>query len=156
MNTQCTRLMVDSHIRYFVMRFRAREVFFSIYLKACSHRAWTTAASTFLPSATKLWQGYVFTPLSVILFTGGVCLSACWDIHPPPGADPPPSRHSPRAVHAGRYGQQAGGTHPTGMHTCWHNAFELISQQYLCTEWVQDSSMVWSAKCITVVIAYFR
>ena len=24
----------------------------------------------------------------------------------------------PGAVHAGRYGQQAGGTHPTGMHTC--------------------------------------
>ena len=23
----------------------------------------------------------------------------------------------PRAVHAGRYGQQTGGTHPTGMHT---------------------------------------
>ena len=25
----------------------------------------------------------------------------------------------PCAVHAGRYGQQAGGTHPTGMHTCY-------------------------------------
>ena len=24
----------------------------------------------------------------------------------------------PGAVHAGRYGQQAGGTHPTGMHSC--------------------------------------
>ena len=24
----------------------------------------------------------------------------------------------PRAVHAGRYGQQEGGTHPTGMHSC--------------------------------------
>ena len=24
----------------------------------------------------------------------------------------------PEAVHAGRYGQQAGGTHPTRMHTC--------------------------------------
>ena len=33
---------------------------------------------------------------------------------PPPGADPPP----PFAVHAGRYGQHSGGTHPTGMHTC--------------------------------------
>ena len=30
----------------------------------------------------------------------------------PLGADTPP-----RTVHAGRYGQQAGGTHPTGMHT---------------------------------------
>ena len=32
----------------------------------------------------------------------------------PLGAEIPP----PPAVHAGRYGQQAGGTHPTGMHTC--------------------------------------
>ena len=57
-------------------------------------------------------------------------------IHPPPsrhstGADspeqtPPQSRHPPRAdtpqeqtVHAGRYGQQLGGMHPTGMHTCY-------------------------------------
>ena len=29
----------------------------------------------------------------------------------PSGADTPP-------VHAGRYGQQACGMHPTGMHTC--------------------------------------
>ena len=117
---------------------------------------------------------------------GSVCLSACCDTHPPPGADtlpadtpweadppgsrpprskaprgrhppwkqtppqeadtplgsrhlprdrpPPPrsrhlsgSRHPPsseehipqEAVHAGRYGQQAGDTHPTGMHTCY-------------------------------------
>ena len=27
--------------------------------------------------------------------------------------------HPPVAVHAGRYGQQAGGTHPTGMHSCF-------------------------------------
>ena len=31
---------------------------------------------------------------------------------PPPGADPP------SAQHAGRYGQCAGGTHPTGMQSC--------------------------------------
>ena len=43
---------------------------------------------------------------------------------PPPRADTPPQSRHPRradtppcAVHAGRYGQQAGGTHPTGMHT---------------------------------------
>ena len=29
-------------------------------------------------------------------------------VHPPPGA-----------VHAARYGQEAGGTHPTGMHSCF-------------------------------------
>ena len=30
------------------------------------------------------------------------------------------------AVHAGRYGQQAGGTHPTGMHSCLEKCFVRI------------------------------
>ena len=30
----------------------------------------------------------------------------------------PHGRYTPGAVHAGRYGQQADGTHPTGMHCC--------------------------------------
>ena len=34
--------------------------------------------------------------------------------HPRKSRHPPP----PPPVHAGRYGQQAGGTHPTEMHTC--------------------------------------
>ena len=62
----------------------------------------------------------------VILFTGrgGGCLSACWDTHPPPRQGrPPPGRAYPPgkadpplcAVHAWKYGQQAGGMHPTGM-----------------------------------------
>ena len=51
----------------------------------------------------------VFT--SVCLSTGG-CLPQCM-LGYTPG-----SRQPPCAVHAGRYGQQAGGTHPTGMHTC--------------------------------------
>ena len=58
---------------------------------------------------------------------GGVSASVHTGIHPPgsrhspkqasPGADPPGADTPPCAVHAGRYGQQAGGTHPTGMHT---------------------------------------
>ena len=68
----------------------------------------------------------------MILFTGrggGICLSACWDTTLLPGkADPPwqgdPSGKEtppgntdpPCAVHAGRYGEQAGGMHPTGMY----------------------------------------
>ena len=47
----------------------------------------------------------MFLHLSVILFTGGVC-------HTPLGR-----HHPPYAVHAGRYGQQGGGTHSTGMHS---------------------------------------
>ena len=49
---------------------------------------------------------------------------------PPPRQVHPPDRYTPQqvhppgqvhplgAVHAGRYGQQAGGMHPTGMHSC--------------------------------------
>ena len=111
----------------------------------------------FLPPATKLGQGYIFT---------GVCDSVHrrggtppGQVHPPrpgtspwagaspsldqvrPGTGTPPlSRYPPgtrytprtrytplgrypRAVHAGRYGQQAGGTHPTGMHSCSSTIF---------------------------------
>ena len=82
----------------------------------------------------------MFLHMSVILSTrGGVCsvhagilprAHTCWEqttplpgADKPPGADTPESRHPqeqtpPRAVHTGRCGQQAGGMHPTGMHTC--------------------------------------
>ena len=48
-----------------------------------------------------------------------------WDqVHPqnqvhPPGQVHPLGSSTPQAVHAGRYGQQAGSTHPTGMHSCY-------------------------------------
>ena len=88
-----------------------------------------------LPSATKLRRLCFYTCLSVILFTGAVCLSACWDTtprdqahtlpgpststpqdqahtpetrHPRPGRHPPGTRHTPWD-----------GTHPTGMHSCY-------------------------------------
>ena len=50
-----------------------------------------------------------------------------WQVHPqagtPPGQVHPPAGTPHQQVHppgrnAGRYGQQAGGTHPTGMHSC--------------------------------------
>ena len=51
---------------------------------------------------------------------------ACWDAPNPPSPRPETDplrdqRQAPRpgAVHAGRYGQQAGGTHPTGIHSCY-------------------------------------
>ena len=81
--------------------------------------------TTLLLPANEVCEGYVFTPVCHSVHGGGsVCLSACWDtpppgsrhpswsIHPHLGADTPPC-----AVHAGRYGQQAGGMHPTVMHT---------------------------------------
>ena len=76
-------------------------------------------ATSFLPPATKLVQGYVFTGMCDSV-QEGVCLSACWDTPPgsrhpleqtPPGADIPQSRHTPRRT-------CAGGTHPTEMQPC--------------------------------------
>ena len=52
-------------------------------------------ANLLLPAATKLGQGNVFTGVCDSVHRGGVCLSACWDTHPP-GADTPGSRHPPR------------------------------------------------------------
>ena len=34
----------------------------------------------------------------------------------------------PCAVHAGRYGQQAGGMHPTGMHSCFNMNSKHLSK----------------------------
>ena len=63
------------------------------------------------------WGKVMFLHVCVILFTGGVCLRACWNTnnHPPPGA-----------VHAGRYGQQAGGTDPTGMRSCLNSCCYVL------------------------------
>ena len=60
------------------------------------------------------WGKVIFSQASVILFTGGVCLSACWVTTPrpgPPGPDtpldqaPPGTRHPPVAEHtqSGQY-----------------------------------------------------
>ena len=50
----------------------------------------------FLPPANEVW--------GKVIFSGT----------PPPGPGTPP----PGAEHAGRYGQRAGGMHPTGMQSC--------------------------------------
>ena len=38
--------------------------------------------------------------------------------HPPGSRSTPPGPHTPPREHAMRYGQHAGGTHPTGMQSC--------------------------------------
>ena len=40
---------------------------------------------------------------------------------------PPQQQTPPCAVHAGRYRQEVGGMHPTGMHTCFENNFTSYS-----------------------------
>ena len=58
------------------------------------------------------WGKVIFSQECVILFTGGST-----SVHA--GIPPPPRLGAPRAEHAGRYSQHAGGTHPTGMQSCW-------------------------------------
>ena len=64
-----------------------------------------------------------FSQASVCPQWGGVSAPLHARIHPlqeqtPPRGSRHPPEQTPPAVHAGRYGQRAGGTHPTGMHTC--------------------------------------
>ena len=77
-----------------------------------------------------LGQGNIFSSVCQEFCTWGGLSQCMLGYHIPPGADllppeqtppgtsPPGSRHPPCAVHAGRYGQQAGGMHPTGMQSC--------------------------------------
>ena len=97
-----------------------------------------------LPPANEVWGKVIFLHLSVILFPGGVPgqvpspLAGThpgrytpWQVHPQqvhPQGRYTPIPHwtvtpSPQAVHARRYWQQAGSTHPTGMHSCFQIIF---------------------------------
>ena len=76
-----------------------------------------------------LGQGNVFAPHQVDTPTRG---------RPPSGrrprADTPPGRHPPWAdtsplLDTTGYGQQAGSTHPTGIHTCYLNVVENLKQK---------------------------
>ena len=74
---------------------------------------------SFFPPVNEVCEGYVFTRVCHLVHRGGVC----WDTTPradtPRSRHPPPSEQvPPYAVHAVRYGQQAGGMHPTGMQSC--------------------------------------
>ena len=114
----------------------------------------TKMSKSFLPPANEVWGKVIFLHLSVILFTGGEYLgryppgrytpgrSILQQVNPPAGTSPwqvhPPSRYTPQQVHPPQaytplrqcilgYGQQAGGTHPTGMHSCiLHNFYFYI------------------------------
>ena len=80
----------------------------------------------FLPPANKACEGYVFIPVCQSFCSQGA-LPQCMLGYPPPEQTSPRSRHPPDqappyAVHAGRYSQQAGGTHPTRMQSCLNRA----------------------------------
>ena len=94
-----------------------------------------------LPPVNEVWGKVMFLHLSVILLTG-VCPTPLCGCRPRPrlGQTPPPlglgrphgcrppgdrtdhpwmQTPGVRQAPSFRYGQQAGGTHPTGMHTCF-------------------------------------
>ena len=94
----------------------------------------------------------MFLQACVILFTGGVSASMHSGIHTPrsrhpqsrhppeqtpAGADTPWEQTPPAAEHAGRYGQRAGGTHSTGMQSCWVYVYIEIRGTYFCDTVVQ-------------------
>ena len=99
-----------------------------------SRLASTNALSTFrcliiITGRNEVLAKVIFLHLSVILFTGGCTRQ----VHPPPGPGrytppqqtppPGPGRYTPPRDQAGTppgYGQRSAGTHPTGMHSCWH------------------------------------
>ena len=87
----------------------------------------------------------MFSQVSVCQW-GGVCPIACWDTPPRPEATPtrasphrpeadiplgrhPLGRHPPAQCMVG-YGQQAGGTHPTGMHSCFFTRYTAKISKY--------------------------
>ena len=85
----------------------------------------TILHNQFLPPANEVCKGYVFTPVCQSFCSqGGEYLSRYTpgQVHPP-GRYTPLGRYTPQAGTPPRqcmlgYGQQAGGTHPTGMHSC--------------------------------------
>ena len=77
-----------------------------IQLKSCTKI--TLTINIYRPQRS--WGKVMFLHVSVILFTGGICLSACWDTttpgtrhppprtrHPPVDQAPPGTRHTPGA-----------------------------------------------------------
>ena len=100
--------------------------YFSRRTKTTSSVAVAYRGHILLPPAIEVCEGYVFT--GVCLSTGD-CLPPSLGRHPP-GQTPLRGQthpHTPCPVHAGihppaqcrlEYGQQAGGMHPTGMHSC--------------------------------------
>ena len=91
----------------------------------------------YLPAATKLGQGNVFTGVCDSVNGGGVCLSACWDTTPtaprtrppradttlpgadPPGADPLHGPDTPQTRHPPEQTPPRPDTPPPGRDPTW-------------------------------------
>ena len=94
----------------------------------------------------------MFLHLSVILFTGGVCLSACWDITPlrsrhppPPGPGPPPEQTLP-SLGPGTPRDQA----PLPSRRLLLRTVRILLECIL-VKFLFDSSNIWCIVPVTVV-----
>ena len=92
-------------------------------LRLYLHVPFKSPFSLSLLPATKLGQGYVFTGVCYSVNRGGSAsvhagISPTHPHTPPQEQTPPWEQTPPSAKHAGRYGQRADGTHPTGMQSC--------------------------------------
>ena len=99
-----------------------------------------------------LGQGNKFT--GVCLSTGGEYLTRYTpqdQVHPPDQVHLPGTRyslldqihHPPATEHAGRYGQRAGGTHPTGMQFCYNTLDSKMRDTFLHEPWVIEVVVVY-------------
>ena len=80
------------------------QVLLAAYLRPRGQNPYSCRDKVFLHiyRPQRSWDKVMFLHVSVILFTGGTCLSACWDT-PLPGADPlGADTPSPRADPPGR------------------------------------------------------
>ena len=119
----------------------------------CTAGVWileTQPQKLYIYRPQRSWGKVMFLHVSVILFTGGgsaplhAGIHTPWDQrqappqswHPPgPEAGTPPRVDTPQdqrqappsTVHAGRYGQQVRGTHPTGMQSCLQIRFKSFN-----------------------------
>ena len=65
-----------------------------------------------LPPANEVAESYVFTPVCHSVHRRGSA-SGSGSVNTPP-------THTPTPLDTPLHSQQAGGTHPTGMHSCWY------------------------------------
>ena len=79
------------------------------------------------------WGKVIFSQASVILFTGRGLPQCMLGYHTSPRDQAPPDQAPPGTEHAGRYGQRAGGMHPTGMQSCYllpqNHSWSLMQRQ---------------------------
>ena len=115
----------SSKINFRALNFNFSKHFFltsQYYLPKCSghlaqHFFPCLPTPLYLPPANEVWDKVIFLHPSVILFTGRrVSAPLHAGVHPQ--ADTPLLGRYPPLDTTG-YGQKAGGTHPTGMHTCY-------------------------------------